>query len=363
MKKQNLIKESQGLIDKDGIQWYDLSDLITEYIFDLQNGLNADPFVDDEPTITRGNIESYYQYINKKKMPDYTIPKWVGKFKLLLLNNKRSAGTFLKGKAELSFNRKKLNFEIELRSDLNPDDMNNTIVHEFQHAYSYWLEKTKNFTFANYNKAQLYNKSLQAFDFNKYPDTMPTATLVSGNYVNVNNEIFNNAKSLERAILQSFYMGSIGEIRSYTQEFASDIMRQIKKNFNKVRNEIKDAQELKKDYSLKTADEQWRSNILNNLSITCNNSIYYLRYKTYYKFFKALEKTVLDDDIATEVVTNIKKPIRLFLKKSVTTKLVNFEGDAENILKQIARKQIPIYEMAIKKMEKIFAKLIMDIPV
>jgi len=48
MKKYNSIKESQGLVDKDGIQWNDLSDLITEYVYDVKHGLNADPFYDED---------------------------------------------------------------------------------------------------------------------------------------------------------------------------------------------------------------------------------------------------------------------------------------------------------------------------
>ena len=47
----------------------------------------------------------------------------------------------------------------------------------------------------------------------------------------------------------------------------------------------------------------------------------------------------------------------------MTKDLIKFDGDANNILKQIAKKQIPIYEKALKKMQKIFVKLIMEIPI
>ena len=129
MKKENIIYESQGIVDKDGIQWNDLADLITEYIYDLKHGLNADPFYNGENAIiTKGNIESYYQYIHSKRMPNYIIPNWVGSFDIHLEIGKTTKGTFLQKEAKLNDDNK-LVFTIEARNSMDsPDALCNTIV-------------------------------------------------------------------------------------------------------------------------------------------------------------------------------------------------------------------------------------------
>ena len=126
MKKDNFIFESQGIVDKDGIQWFNLSELIVDYIFDLLHGLNND----NEHIITKGNIESYYQYIYKKQMPSYIIPEWIGTFKIHLAHEKKSKGSFWSSKAKLN-NNDKLVFDIEINDTLDPNSMSNTLVHEF----------------------------------------------------------------------------------------------------------------------------------------------------------------------------------------------------------------------------------------
>ena len=152
MKNKNLIKESQGLVDKDGIQWNDLSNLITDYVYDLQNGLNVDPFYNGEDAeISIKQIESYYQYINSKRLPNYVIPDWIDSFTINIIKDKNSNGTFLKRTAKLNNNKLVFTIEINNTNMENPDAFCNTLIHEFQHAYTHWIELTKTKLFPDFS--------------------------------------------------------------------------------------------------------------------------------------------------------------------------------------------------------------------
>lgn len=365
MKKIKYIQESQGLIDKDGIQWNDLSDLITEYVFDLEHGLNSDPFYEvDNESITRGNIEGYYQYRNSKKMPSYIIPEWIGTFNINIVKDKSSKGTFIKKTAKLN-NWNKLDFTIEIGSAIEePDYFCNTLVHEFQHAYTFWIELTKHILLHNNKTANLYQHAQKGFHGDKYKEKfVPFVMQKFPDLVEINDDVFNNVESVERIILTGFYHSDIDEARSFIQEFANDIMHKIKNNIKDIQKEIKQALEFKGDFNNISRTKQIQSNILNNISINCYSSRYYKIYKSYYNFYKKLQKINVDEDVAYNVIKNSSKAIRMFLNIPSNKKLIEFEGDGNKILKQIANKQIPVYEKILKKMEKIFVKLILEIPV
>lgn len=361
------VNESQGIVDKDGIQWYDLCDLVIKYIFDLQSGLNSDPFYNGgDAYISKGDIESYYQYINSKKIPEYIFPKWIGKFKIHLIQNKSSKGTFLSGSATLN-NKNQLNFEIELNDskDNDPDIMCDTLIHEFQHAYSKWIKLSKNIEYkpkvAN-KKQKLYKQSQNAFHDKKYGgNRMIISSQVFADTIEILDEAFENPLYLERLLLMGFYYSDEDEYRSFIQEFARDIMRIIKNNIEKIQQEIKQSLKFKGDYNKITKIEQFQSNILNNLSITCYNSNYYKRYKTFYNFYDKLSKINIDEDVAHEVIKNASKAIKTYLNVPIYKKLDLYEGDASKILKDIANKQLPIYDNVIKKMHKIFIKLLSEV--
>ena len=140
-------------------------------------------------------------------------------------------------------------------------------------------------------------------------------------------------------------------------------MHQIKNNIDTIRDEIKTSLKFKGDFNNVTKEEQFRSNILNNLSITCYSSRYYKVYKSYYKFYKKLETMNVDEDIAYDAIKGSSKAIRICLGIPVNKKIVEFDGDGNKVLKEIAKKQIPIFENALRKMQKIFVKLISEIPV
>lgn len=361
--KNNSINESQGLVDKDGIQWNDLSDLITDYVYDLQNGLNADPFYNGEDAeISMKQIESYYQYKNSKKMPTYIIPDWIGQFKIII-KNKISKGSFLPYTAKINDN--KLSFTIEINSSQSsPDAFCDTLVHEFQHAYSYWLQITKKFNFFNNKTIKLYRYAQKGFDDSQYTESrVGMASKPFKDFVDIDNTAFKSAEKLERLLLTSFYYIDKDEIRSYIAEFANDIMHQIKKNIKAIKKEIKQSLEFKGDFNKLSTIEKFQSNILNNISISCYDSSYYQIYEAYYKFFKEIEKNYIDSDIANQTVRNNSYVIKTYLGISISKNIIKFDGDANKILVKIAKKQIPIYKNVLKKMQKIFVKLIMEIPV
>lgn len=353
MKNAKSLQESQGLVDKDGIQWNDLSDLITEYVYDLQHGLNSDPFYADEDitTIGKGTIEGYYQYIHSKAMPSYIIPEWIYSFNIYIVKDKTSKGSFIKSKAQLRDN--KLLFGIEISNTQNtPDSFCDTLVHEFQHAYTFWLELSKGIkSFNTAKRANMYHHAGKGFDNKRYGGNKHPMTIQKfADYLEINDEIFENPKYLERTILVGFYYSDFDEIRSFTQEFANDIMRQIRKNISGIIEEIREAR-------------QEHKNILDAISITCYDSVYYKMYKSYYTFYKKLSKMNIEDDVAVQAVKGASHAIRIKLNISPTKKITQFEGDASKILNTVAVKQLPIYEKTLKKMENIFAKLISEIPV
>jgi len=77
------------------------------------------------------------------------------------------------------------------------------------------------------------------------------------------------------------------------------MMRIIKNNYELINAEIKQSLEFKGDFNHVNKDEQYRSNILNNIYTDYNFSKYYKTYKAYYEFYKKLEKMEIDDKIAT----------------------------------------------------------------
>lgn len=57
------LEESYGIVMNDN-KWDDLCSLIVDYIYDIEGGLNSNPFIDnsDEVTIKKNHIVSYYKY-------------------------------------------------------------------------------------------------------------------------------------------------------------------------------------------------------------------------------------------------------------------------------------------------------------
>ena len=353
MKKENIIYESQGIVDKDGIQWNDLADLITEYIYDLKHGLNADPFYNGENAIiTKGNIESYYQYIHSKRMPNYIIPNWIGSFDIHLATGKTTKGTFLQKEAKLN-NDNKLVFTIEARNSMDsPDALCNTFVHELQHAYSTWIQLTKNIRFHNRKGINMYIQSTKAFSDEKYGGSYhPMVLQKFTDYLEINDEIFTNPLYLERTLLSGFYYSDIDEMRSFIQEYANDMMKKLKGNIRNIQNYAKST----KNFDFNDA--------LSTFNVNYYDSKYYKTYKSYYIFYKKLQKMNIDEDVAYAAIKGSSKAIRTFLEIPPTKKIVQFSGDENKILQKIAKKQIPIFERVLKKMQKIFNKLITEMPI
>lgn len=341
------------MVDKDGIQWNDLADLITDYVFDLQHGMNSnpDPYITEgNAIITRGNLESYYQYIHTSKMPNYIIPEWAGYFRIYMLE-KASNGAFIPRTAYLDSNRK-LNFSIEASMDLkSPDEFRNTMVHELQHAYSHWIQLYKNIRFRDSRKNNMYMHAVKGFGDEKYGGKYhPMSIQKFPDLIEINEEIFENPLYLERTLLTGFYYADVDEIRSFIQEYANDMMQKIKNNIKEVKNDIEDA---KFNYN----------NVLDTLSINYYDSKYYKIYKSYLTFYKKLEKKQIDEDVAVQAIKGAAQAIKICLDIPPTKKLIQFSGDEERILREVARKQIPVYEGVLKKMHKIFVKLIMEIQV
>jgi hypothetical protein len=81
-----MLNESFGVLT-DPEKTYDrLVKLITDYIYDLEGGLNnyIDLYPSETPIITPSILKSYWKYKNNKLFDETIIPKWMGNFTIIV---------------------------------------------------------------------------------------------------------------------------------------------------------------------------------------------------------------------------------------------------------------------------------------
>lgn len=135
--------------------------------------------------------------------------------------------------------------------------------------------------------------------------------------------------------------------------------RVIRNKRNEIAKSINNANKLKYDFNKLTRPEQWQSNIMNVIPVSCYDNKIYIRYKSYLMFWEGIRS--IDDDLAIEVVDSLKTQINMFLKKNTNHTLVEFTGDATNVLNVLKTKIQPRLNKIIDKMEKIFSVMIINL--
>ena len=352
------LEESYGIVMNDN-KWDDLCSLIVDYIYDIQGGLNSNPFMDnsDEVIIKKNHIISYYKYKYNTQKINELIPNWIYDFKIILLTEHSTAGSFKKSEATLV--NDKLNFTIIIKDGVGktPNEFNDTLIHEFRHAYTQWLELTKNFqVYSTNNSKLLYNAIISKL---KELPNINIVKQINIDSVVLNENIYSDKPAFQNAIIKSLYYTRPDEITSFLQEFANQIKYKISLKEYDIKKSIYDSNELKKKYNTLNNEDKWKSNILNNIDISGYSSKIYSQYQGLLLFWKYIEKT--NEELLDESLSDLRKIIKLYLNIPISKSIDSKYIDVIDVYKDIAQQQQNIIKKVLTKMNKIFAMLILNI--
>lgn len=349
MKKVKSINESNGIVENDQKQWWDLCDLIVDYVYDLHDGLNSDPLYDpDDTEIHIDNIISYYNYKNSQKMPDYIIPDWIGDLIIYVKNDIPVGGYFMRDSAIIDEDGR-LNFSVTINEkNLTPDKMRDTLSHEIGHGYTFWLEFINDFSIKSGRDKQLYSYAKNAFaSDSKYGSKIPL-TIKSSNRgrnnrsIKLNPEIFTNQLKFEQTILTSFYYSDKSEIKSFMMSFGSQMMQIILNNIGQIKQVLRENQG--KTYT----------HILSQIPVSCYDNQFYKIYKSYQEFWNGIDN--VEDEIIETTVNSIKRHIKVYLQLPHNSQI-----NKDTLLK-VRDKELITYNKVVHKMERAFVDLISKIP-
>ena len=213
MKNRNLIKESQGIVDKPGIEWKTFSIDVTNYLCKnieeiikfLQNHKNCRIQISSDPT---------------KQIDDlFHMPKWLSTLYIHISNNLKNNGCFYNSVAKLENDKLVATISLGyLKNYLNNEGVKKIIedknvitsilIHELQHAYNYYIQLCKS----------------QKSSLNNYSGKYMAKNITGANF---------DYKNIIHNISQLFYLLDFNEMKSRLHEFSFKINDIINKNFFK----------------------------------------------------------------------------------------------------------------------------------
>lgn len=238
MKNRNLIKESQGIVDKPGIEWKTFSKDIVNYLCEnikeiiefLQNhkvcrleissnsNQNADPLIQHMPKW----LSCLYIYISDDPKSVYC--NSAGHFYLNVskLENDKLVGTISLGCLQKYLNDKDVKKIVKDKNDII-----SVLIHELQHAYNHYIQlyKLQKSSLNNYSGNSLVNMLATDVDFT----------------------------SITYQLSQLFYLLDFDEMKSRLHEFSFKINDVIDKNlfknykYTSITSKINIIDEIKKD--------------------------------------------------------------------------------------------------------------------
>lgn len=354
------INEAHGVVQGKDKDWKQLSECIIDYIYDLDNGLNVNPnYTGDRITIDMNEIVDYYKRVNNlKSLPDGFIPEWVNHFQLTLDEESKTKGLFVN---DFKLVDGKLVFRIVLNNSYKrtAESMVDTLIHEFRHAYTKYINLSKNTNIKTHTDQKIYNSVQKQLHEN--PLDTPSITKYNSNndVLILDYSIYNNAEALAKYVLLSIYYIDKEELTSYYQEYNNQIERIINNNKEDIESSIRQSNKLKFDFNKLTRPEQFASNIMNNISVSPFQSSIYKIYKSYQLLWENIFKA--DDEILEKTIDLVNRNIKLFLNTDLTKKLIKFQGDERTVFKNLQEKILNRINSIIYKMDRLFAIHILEL--
>lgn len=348
-----MINESHGILT-DQLKVTDkLVKLITDYIYDAEDGLNS--YIDlnpsEQPIITMSILKSYWKYKNNQLFDNSIIPNWVGNFHIEIEdhNNQIYAACY---KHDAVLNNNKLDFTIAVvdHSGKSYEQFFKELTHEFRHAYTDYIKKTTNTGLYDIDN-DLYKLGTQ------YANKCPLIANWSHDYLEVNQKIYTDEEYIASTIFKSIYYISPTEISSYLQEYAVGLKMLAQSHMDEIFDVFEKTNILKKNYSNLSRSEQWASNVQNALSFTYYDINIFRIYRALFIFWNNTNKIDLDllDSI---ILKNREVFIKLFQTRNIH---INVQGDGLKLLSKLAEHYKKILARMLKKMYDIYYDIIYEI--
>lgn len=231
------LTEKYGLITNPEQSFKFLVDIITKYIYDPKNGFsnNNDLYHYDEKSkqeyieFNKYDIIGYYQLDHFIEDDNNIIPSWFNNFTIRLIQendkNEKIAGYFSPSNSSISKDKSKLNnifISISLNKKLTEEEVKECLMHEFRHAYDYYILKCKK----NQEHKLLYST-------NKVNDKATFKVDNNGHFI-IDNKVYNNSSSCTNMYYNLFYYTDPKEINAYLESFNSTLNssnnKELKKN-------------------------------------------------------------------------------------------------------------------------------------
>ena len=347
--KSHKIFESNGIVDNEKLQWKTICKIITEYIYDLNDGLNT------KDRDTMFTIDDVRLYADKKHL-SYTIPMWLRAFCIWLVDlDKSVGGAYLPGDTIYDEQINKVFINIDLNEHVTKDEAYDILIHEFRHAYDHYIHLSKNINKSS-NRLDLYKWSAEGFKESE--NNINWYKFCNDEYLALNDKIFDDPKNLANCLLKSFYYIDYREQNAFLEMFYSDIIKIINDNKDTLISEIKKIRSFKGDFNSLPSIEKLDYTLLSNIKITPYYSSIFRQYKALQLFADQLKN--MDTDIVADAIPRIEPAIKLFLNMSDKKTFSYFDYEIKIILKKISDKEKKSFDNLINKMERAFARAISD---
>jgi len=213
------INEKYGIVRKSSHKWDNLANAIVDYLYDATGLMNDFDLLDDNE-VTLSMIKIFYKdSCHISELPADFVPEWLNDFSLYIDDKTDNYANGYVNLSKLTYEDDgKLNGHLYISFNLaKPRKMNsiaNTIMHEFRHLYTAWLENKYDFKITNEKNKYLYNL------FKK---------------ISNNIQIKNKNQSFEYRIAELPYLLFPDEINAFMESYNKECIDIISKNIDKVK--------------------------------------------------------------------------------------------------------------------------------
>lgn len=353
-----MLNESFGVLT-DPEKTYDrLVKLITDYIYDLEGGLNnyIDLYPSETPIITPSILKSYWKYKNNKLFDETIIPKWMGNFTIIVEPhvNQNYVAYFQDNTAVLNKDTGRIDFTICItdKADKSYNVFYRQLTHEFRHAYTKYIKLTNNIGISSKNDRELYSIGLKYAKAN-----YPLIKKWDEDYIIPNNKILSDEDFITATIFKTLYYLNAAEIQSFLQEYAGAVNNLIGLHQNQAREAFQQSAKLKEDYKNHKRRFIQLTNVSHIFPITCRCFDLYRIYSVLRDFWHyglyRIDPDLLDDII----LKNREVFIKIFKTRNIH---INIQGDGLKLLSKLAESYTKVLEKILKKMQNIFYSILYE---